>query len=281
MDIFVSNGFMRSDVVTSIETLIKNNFRKIELSNGLCDASTLNALKLFRKQGIELRLHNYFPNIGTPFVLNLASADSDVVNRSKDLIQKALEWSSELNASYYAFHAGFRLSPHIDELGGNLNQHTLMPLDETKDRFLSELSHLSVRACELGVTIAVENNVYDSKNYDVFGSDNPLLLTGSVNTDLDLPSDVGILLDFGHLNVSAFTEKFDKISCIHRWSGKINGYHISDNNQLFDSNSVITNDSWFWEHINKSVTNITLEVYEENLDKLSDNVTLLESFYDN
>ena len=279
MNIFVSNGFMSGDVLQSIDTLVHSNFKNIEVSTGLCDESTLGRLKTLQKQGIRIRLHNYFPNIGTPFVLNLASNNSEVISRSKELIERALEWSSELNSPYYAFHAGFRLSPHADELGGHLTQRQLVSRQEAKQKFLSELDSIAQRAASLGVTIAVENNVYDAANAKIFGDDNPLLMTGSTDTDLDLPDNVGILLDFGHLNVSAFTEKFDRAECLTRWSSKINGYHISDNNRLRDSNDSITKDSWFWPNIDKTIPNITLEVYEKDLNKLKHNMHLLENFY--
>ncbi len=281
MDIFVSNGFMTGDVIQSIETLANNGFHNIELSTGHCDDSTLSKLKSYKSLGYNFRLHNYFPTPSKPFVLNLASDDPEVVLRSRTLIQTALQWSSELEASYYAFHAGLRLTPQPYELGGNLVRQKLIPIDEAKERFIVELNVISEIASALGVNIAVENNVYDRKNFNVFGLDNPLLLTGSKDTDLELPESIGVLLDFGHLKVSVCSEQFDKDECISRWAEKISGYHISDNDQLIDSNDLVTKDSWFWTKIDKTIPEVTLEVYNPDFQKLQKNRNLIEKFYQN
>ena len=268
LNIYVSNGFLGGSVTDSVALLHGAGFDNIELSNGSCNLDSLITLKKLHKQGKSFRLHNYFPNIGSPFVLNLSSADSATRRRSFDLIVKALEWSAELESDYYAFHAGFRLSPKVSELGGNLSKQDMISVIDAQCYFLGELDQLVDRAKVLGVEIAIENNVYDARNFARYGEDNPFLLSGDSRSDLDLPDGVGILLDVGHLNVSAHSLGLNQMDVIKRWGKRITGYHLSDNDGLQDSNSHIGENSWFLPALDPSIKRITLEVYDRKLESL-------------
>ena len=48
----------------------------------------------------------------------------------------------------------------------------------------------------------------------------------------------------------------------------IEGYHLSDNNGLQDSNSEFTKKSWFYSKMKKNIKYISIEVYTKNLKKL-------------
>ena len=76
------------------------------------------------------------------------------------------------------------------------------------------------------------------KNLKVFG-ENPLLLTNP--SDIlrffkKTPKEVGLLLDLGHLKVSAKTEKFNLRSALKKLNNIVKGYHLSENNSLEDQN---------------------------------------------
>ncbi|WP_415902800.1 sugar phosphate isomerase/epimerase family protein [Neptuniibacter sp. QD29_5] len=279
MNVFISNGFLGGSVVDSVALLHNAGIDNVELSSGHCDSDSLVALKKLHNQGKNFRLHNYFPNIGSPFVLNLSSADSEVRARSRELVCRALEWSAELESDYYAFHAGFRLSPAVSELGGNLTSQQMISVEDAKQYFSDELTSIAERAQRLGVDIAIENNVYDARNYGRYGADNPFLLCGDQATDMILPQGVGILLDVGHLKVAAQSLGFDPLMSVNRWKDNISGYHISDNDGLTDSNSHISEVSWFWAALNQDIKRVTLEVYDRNLESLKHDASLLESAF--
>ena len=261
----------------SVALLLSVGINNIELSSGRCSQDSLIELKKLHQLGKRFRLHNYFPNIGSPFVLNLSSADTAVRASSTELITRALEWSSELESDYYAFHAGFRLSPKVSELGGNLDNQDMITFVDAQRYFLDELDDLARRAQSLGVEIAIENNVYDARNYSRYGANNPFLLSGNIDSDIELPDGVGILLDVGHLKVAAKSLNIDPIETINRWEKKITGYHISDNNGLEDSNSHIEEESWFLPLLNPNIKRITLEVYDKKLASLQQDLALLRS----
>jgi sugar phosphate isomerase/epimerase len=271
LDIYCSNGFYRDVTVeSSVNYFVKNGIDKIEISCGINSKETLFFLKKMGSAGIKFRLHNYFPNLDQDFVLNLASTDDELRKMSKALVVRAIQWSSELASDYYAFHAGFRISPRPSELGGNMIVAEQASFIESRDIFVDQLFEIAVVAKKYGVNIAIENNVYDIDNYARFGDDNPLLLTGDIGSDIAnfFPENIGILLDVAHLKVSSETLGFDRHEAIRRWEGKINGLHLSDNDGKKDTNNGFDENSWFWGLSTAQVIAVTIEVYNETPDKL-------------
>jgi sugar phosphate isomerase/epimerase len=280
IDIYCSNGFYRSVAVEeSVNYFVKGGLDKIEISSGLNSQKTLLFLKKLRNKGVKLRLHNYFPNLERDFVLNLASKNNELREMSKELVVRAIQWSSELDSDYYAFHAGFRISPKPSELGGNMIVAEQASFIESRDIFVDQLFKIADVAKKYGVNIAVENNVYDIDNYTRFGNDNPFLLTGDIGSDIAnfFPESIGILLDVAHLKVSSETLGFDKYEAIRRWNGKINGLHLSDNNAKKDTNNGFDETSWFWGLSTEQVIALTIEVYNESPDKLLNYVNAIAS----
>jgi sugar phosphate isomerase/epimerase len=279
LDVYCSNGFYRDVTVeSSVNYFINNGIDKIEISSGINCKETLNFLKKLNSRGIKLRLHNYFPNLDKHFVLNLASKDDKLRELSKELIVRAIQWSCELDSNYYAFHAGFRISPKPSELGGNMILAEQQSFIDSREIFIDQLYDIKDIANKYGVNIAIENNVYDIDNYARFGNNNPFLLTGDIASDIInlFPSDIGILLDVAHLKVSSETLGFDKIEAIHRWKEKINGLHLSDNNGKKDTNNGFNSASWFWDFITDQAKAITIEVYNESPEKLLNYVNSIE-----
>jgi len=165
LDVYCSNGFCRDVTVeSSVNYFVKNGITKIEISSGMNNTETLLFLKKMVSAGIKLRLHNYFPNLDQDFVLNLASKDDELRQMSKALVLRAIQWSSELNSEYYAFHAGFRISPKPFELGGNMVTAEQVSFVESRDIFVDQLFEIAEVANNYGVNIAVENNVYDIRS---------------------------------------------------------------------------------------------------------------------
>ena len=229
-----------------------------------------------KKTGVNFRLHNYFPNLAQDFVLNLASASPEIRKKSRTLIHDALRWSAELESNYYAFHAGFLLNIIPAELGGNLQATNLLSREDALQIFREELFGIKCFADTLNVDISVENNVYDFNNYKKFGSKIPFL--GVCENDISeiLVDGVGLLLDFGHLKVSANVLGLDPLEIFDNWSQYITGYHLSDNNGFVDQNKSFDLDSWFMRKITDFKLPITLEVFDLSFDELRLLVTRLE-----
>ena len=91
----------------------------------------------------------------------------------------------------------------------------------------------------------------------------------------NVPDEVGFLLDVAHLNLSSKTLDLDRIKEIKSLAKYIEGYHISENNGLTDSNSPISSKSWFLPFIEKSIDYKVLEVYSYEPESLKKQISLL------
>ena len=90
-----------------------------------------------------------------------------------------------------------------------------------------------------------------------------------------------LLLDVGHLKVSSKTQGFNLVKGHEMLKPYIEGYHLSDNNGLQDSNSEFTKKSWFYSKMKKNIKYISIEVYTKNLKKLRSLQNLIRKKYDN
>ena len=235
--------------------------------------------------GLNFQLHNFFPNLSKQnFVLNLGSQDREIANLSLQLITKALEWSSDLESKYYAFHAPFLMNPTPSELGKRFKfREEFESKNDVISTLLENLHKISKISEDLGIEIALENNVFSHDNYLAFDGKNPFLLTGSDIVPILDEIGLSLLLDFGHLNVSCKTLGLDKLDLYHLLKNKISGYHLSHNNSLSDTNETFDENVWFLK--NSLIDNnkpITIEVYSGNFEDIHQCRRILEnSIYEN
>jgi sugar phosphate isomerase/epimerase len=192
-------------------------------------------------------VHNYFPPPEEPFILNLASADPIIRQRSLDLAQQAILLSRQLNAPFYAIHAGFVTDPY-----GFGNPYFLYPeITEANarqnafKRFIDALSIVNQVAARHDVELLVENNVCAP---EIWGqvlldrADEFLQLFEA----MDSPN-LGVLVDFGHLNVAAHTLGFDRLDFIERLTPYIRCFHVHDNDGTHDTHRPVQPGSWVLE----------------------------------
>ena len=133
------------------------------------------------------------------------------------------------------------------------------------------------------IKILIENNVITIENYKKF-KQNPLLLTHPdeiIKFFKKCDKNVRLLLDVGHLKVSSKTQGFNLSKGHEMLKPYIEGYHLSDNNGLRDSNEEFTKKSWFYNKMKKDVKYISIEVYTKNLKKLKSLQNLIRKKYGN
>ena len=278
--IFVSTGGENRRTATKTALHYYDyGINSVELSGGLYSSNFENEL-LSMPEDIYLQLHNYYPPPEQPFVFNLASIDPDISKLSISHVRQAIRIASLVNRPIYSFHAGFRIDPRVSELGRQLGRHNLLPRDQSLDVFGDRITMLAEEASLEGVTLLVENNVINKKNYESYGED-PLLLThpDEIHWFMErTPSNVGLLLDVAHLKVSANTRSFDMVRAHEKLKRWIQGYHLSDNDGSADTNHPVAVDSWFWSHIVRGLNYYSLEVYRQSPEflltqyKLTDNI---------
>lgn len=223
--------------------LAAHGLRAVELGGGVvCDGPQLDAL---RHTDLRFAVHNYFPPPSTPFVLNLASGDAAIRTRSMALVRRALDLCAAIGAHLYSVHAGFVTDPV--GFGAHGYRFPAPPsrraAQDAAARFAEALTAAAEHAAARGVTLLVENNVCTPPTVGhLLFQDAP----GIQDLLARLPAHlgVGVLLDTGHLKVSATTLGFDARSCVERIAPLIRAFHLHDNDGRRDTHQPVRPDSW-------------------------------------
>lgn len=274
---YSTGGFRSGSALDASNLLVANGIRNIELSGGRHDPYQLEALTKLTDR-CRFIVHNYFPPPATPFVLNLASLNSEVAERSVAHVKEAIQLAQKLGSKYYSLHAGFLLDPKPKELGTPLSKQTIFPRERAKNLFLERLRSLAPIARNLGIRLLIENNVLSKSNFERFG-ENVLLAVDADETSqiMDaLGDDVGLLIDLAHLKVSARTLDFDPIEFLQKCANSVEAYHFSDNGGLEDTNEAFDSNAWFKGYIKPGLDYYSIEVYDYDIDAVKRQIKVLE-----
>lgn len=284
-EIFVSTGaFARQDLEDTLQLALSENISRIELSSGARHRSSdLSALLgSIDQTRMKFLVHNYFPVPVRPFVLNLASDDQEMLQKTREHCKFAIDIAAKVDAPFYSVHAGFCIHLKPEDLGQKL-QGKEISKEKAKVTFYESVKLLGEYAATKGVTVAIENNVASAFNLREGRND---LLLGVTGDDLEelmqvvnMPN-VRLLLDVAHLRVSANSLGFDAIAAIKKIAPWIIACHLSDNDGQTDSNQVLTSQSWFWEPLAKYLKTKPvwiLEVYEITPDVIHEQLSLMRS----
>ena len=277
--IYVSTGgFSKENPFKIIKKLNKNKIFNIELSSGLYSRNLKTKLSKLKKKNNFL-IHNYFPVPKNPFVLNLASLNKSINKKSFNHVKKAIILSSQLKSKYYSFHAGFYLDPKIQSLGKKFDRAKLYNKKISQKIFFQNLKKLAKFAKEKKVRLLIENNVITKSNIKKYKT-NPLMMCDANEIKkfkARLKNSVGILLDTGHLKVSCNTLKKNFNQELNSVKSIVEAYHLSDNNGIEDSNKPILKNSRIWKYLNYKTNYFTIEVYTNNIKKLSQQVNIIKN----
>jgi sugar phosphate isomerase/epimerase len=279
--IYLSTGaFQNQNFYKTANKYFEKNINYIELSQGKFTRNIENKLNKLEKKKIKFIFHNYFPVPEKPFIINLASSDEKILNQSIDHFKKVINLSSKYNIKYVSVHAGFK----VNFLKNTFNIKNLSEVEIIEDKiaennFINSIKIISKIAKKKRIEILIENNVLSKKNYYLFKF-NPFLFSESKNIKKiinQLPKNVGLLLDTGHLKVSAKTlglNLFDEYVNIFKF---IKGYHLNDNNGKLDSNKEFTKNAWWFKKFNKNLDYYTIEVYQKNISRLKKQIEILNN----
>jgi sugar phosphate isomerase/epimerase len=226
----------------------------------------------------KIMLHNYFPPAKLPFVLNLASLDSEITSKSLDFFQNSIDLSARTGAKYYGIHSGFLVDPDVSQLGKSISNKKIANRETALELFTQRTLQLANYAEERGVRLLVENNVLSHKNYFVNNMDILLLSNPREieNYFQEIQGQIGLLLDVGHLKVSCNTLKLDLVQSfkqIDRWT---EGYHLSENSGLEDDHQIFDLTAWFLPLLNPAVGFATLEINNSTPEEIANLVSKLE-----
>ena len=164
MTIYISTGGYKNLKAKQVaKDFIKDGVNTIELSGTSYYEEIISDLCQLKEEA-NFQIHNYFPPPKKPFVLNLASEDSEISKMTIEHIGHAIECCQQLNSNFYSFHAGFLCDIKVDELGKRVKRKTLQNRKKSIDIFLERVLKISNTAKENGIKIMIENNVLSKKN---------------------------------------------------------------------------------------------------------------------
>jgi sugar phosphate isomerase/epimerase len=121
-------------------------------------------------------------------------------------------------------------------------------MEEAVAIFHESVATLCETAVAVGVDLLIENNVVSPGNAP--GGRNGVFL-GVLPEDFEalaaaVPSPrLGVLLDVGHLKVSARTLGVDAHAALVRLRPRVRALHLSDNDGEVDDHQAFTSDAWF------------------------------------
>lgn len=254
----------------SAEQLVLDGFLGIELSGGPFDPNNILALDGLSRYA-TLRMHNYFPSYRHPFTFNLASTNSVIAEKSVRHATRQIELAGTLGHSEVSFHAGYLIDPRPDELGKLIEPRSVAERRKGLDQFVENLALLNRHAEALGVKLLIENNPFTQNHLETFG-ECPFLF---VDTDeiVEILScfhrNVSLLLDVGHLKVSAKTLGFSARDALTGLNPLVFGYHLNENDGRTDENVWFDESAWFWNLLDPSKDYVSIEVVNPTLSELS------------
>jgi len=192
-------------------------------------------------------VHNYFPAPAEPFVLNLASQAPDTLRRSRELSVRAIRLCAAVGAPFYSVHCGFLAEFDPGSLGRPLAYDELCDYERGYETFLASLGVLLGEARASGVRLLVEPNVVAS--FNLIEERNQLLMLAEPHEFTRLLRDVpderlGVLVDLGHLKVTASTLGFTAAEFIEAVAARVGGFHLHDNDGRTDLHQPVEPGSW-------------------------------------
>ena len=278
-NIYVSTlAFLGKDV-NEIIHICKENSYNLEFSSGMPFNERMS--EIYLRSTIRRQPHNYFPDPKTPFVLNLASENDVIRNKSILHCIKGLELAKQSNSKFYAAHAGFCIDPHPNELGQRISINGKFDKKRNKELFISSVKEILEIAEILNIGFYIENNVLASFNYD--GQNNPLLCCDSDDIWWLFNSikheHFGLLLDTAHLKVSCKTLDLNLLTEFDKIAPFIKAFHHSDNDGNIDNNMKLTNQYWFLNYIKNYQKLVhVLEVKSLSIREINSQLKLLKKY---
>jgi len=281
--IYISSSCINSDTIqNSVRTLALEGYRNIELSGGTKYYNDfIRDLSVLKEEfNLNYRVHNYFPPPERDFILNLASLDEKVFSSSFEHLKKSLNYTRKFGEKKFSFHAGFFVDRPVCELGKTFGQVDLYDKEMSINKFCNSFELLRQNFDD--IKLYIENNCYSRSNFLNYGKNIPfMLLSFKDYQSLKKKINFNLLLDIGHLQVSAKTLGLDFERELNELFKESDYIHISNNDALHDQNlGVIKNSNLVKkiENLDWANKTVTLEVYE-GLDALKETYNTISSFF--
>jgi len=281
MPIYVSTSCLinGSNVFDVLKTYAQANLKYVELGSSHRHVAGLSPAQ-FRQYDFNFIVHHYFPPPPEPFIVNLASQDPAILSQSKEHTKRAIEFCHSLGIKLFTFHAGFRADP--DEKLTFPQDRPVIPYETAFATFIESVEEINSYAQQQGIKIALENNVLSE--YNLVNGQNRFLLLCEAEEFERLwerisSTNVGIVLDLGHLKVTSRWLNFDRYQFIDKVKERVFTIHVHENNGQRDEHKELNETSWCLAVIGRSGFSklpIVLESTKLTIQEIMQQVSLME-----
>lgn len=280
--IFVSSSCVKeNNIAEVIRRLVQKGIQNIELSGGTDYYDEIeHDLKMLKKNcHLQYACHAYFPPPKVPFVVNLASCNDRIYRQSIEHYERCIEIMKRLDCKTLSIHAGFLVEISENEVGKKLSGSIVYDELEAYDRFCNAFCHISELCAACDMELFLENNVLNAENYRQFAYHNYMMMTDCESImKMKERMDFNLLLDLGHLHVSANTLGLDYAKECNQLKEYVRWLHISENNGIYDEHKPLKEDSEILKEFYKlyhSDLNVTLETVGE-IEDIVQSMTLIQ-----
>lgn len=281
--IYVSSSCIKNNNIAKvIGQLADNGIQNIELSGGTdyYDGIEHDLKKLKETYRLNYVCHAYFPPPKVPFVVNLASCNDTIYRDSIEHYDNCIELLKKIGCNVLSVHAGFLIEINKDEIGRKLSKAIIYDKNEAYSRFCYAYENLSKKCRKQDISLYLENNVLSRENYQEFEYQNYFMMT-DYNSIMYMKKqiDFELLLDLGHLHVSAGTLGLDYKQECSKLKEYVKWIHISENNGFCDEHKPLIENSRILSEFNKlyhADVDVTLEAVG-NMENIAKSIALIES----
>ena len=252
-NLYISTTFLKNgqSVYKAIKLLNKNNIFNIEIGSNHKFEKNLSYFNKFIRNNNFL-LHNYFPVPKKGLVINIASYNTEIRQKSIKQIYKSIDFAKKYNCKIYTFHPGFIGDPK-ESLDNKKRNYDFIWDNNFKNNynkswlnFVQSLRKILNYAKKKKIKICLETEgSIDKKNL--------LLLQKPVEFDrlfkIFKKEDLFINLNFGHLNLASKAFRFSREKFIYKYSKHICAFELSHNYRKKDDHLPLKKRGWYWKII--------------------------------
>jgi len=244
----------------TIEYLCGAGFRNIELTGNISYCNNIESVlkEYIINENCDFLIHNYIPFEAKPYVINLASSNKAIIDKTIIHIKKAVTLLLSINRYYYSLHPGYfyDLLPIIQDnffIKENYRQNNIVS-------FYNMLLFINEKILKKNFTLAIENLHPKEKDDTYSFICTPEDIMRYLQFIRNIPN-YGLLLDLGHLNIASEKLGFNKFHFLDelfsKYSKKIFQIHISDNNGEKDSHDICSHNSWQIDYLYHNKNNLS------------------------
>lgn len=250
---YISSTFTKDNTPFKevLNLLNENKIFSVEIGSNHAFESSYDYIKSY--DNFNFLVHNYFPIPKDELVINIASHNEELRERSVRHIYKSIDFCNQIDSKLYTFHPGFLtdpegsnlLSSNYDFQWDNKLLRNANYEKSTKNMYLS-LDKIVKYASERGISISIETEgSFNKKDHLLMQKPEEYIsLMEKYST-----SDLGINLNIGHVLLASKAFDFNISDFINLIENYIVSFELSHNNGLEDQHLPLEENGWYWDYI--------------------------------